>query len=255
MTAQKDVEQMRWCHIRSMENTQIVDSENLNLRRIIVGKKISRTASLAFRLGCSIALTSGFYPQHSDLRRRNAEVEGTMSNCIKLLREEMSQLRIVHSQECAHTNMSFEVMKKATAKFLDMACDEQNRISALCDANDVVSQSLSDLTASNLQEKVRRQKALTNSESKILKLRDSLIVIETDNSKLMKENDDSKDSMIQLSSKNDVLVAECVRLKAKNAKTETDCEASVVDAVKNQNVLKIACDEVEKIVCVHIILV
>ena len=156
----------------------------------------------------------------------------------------MIQLKMIHSQECALTNMRFEVIKNATAKFVDLASDRQNRISALCDENDVVSQSLSDLTASNLQEKVRRQKALANSESKILKLRDSLIVIETDNSKLIKENEDSKDSMIQLSSKNDVLVAECVRLKAKNANTETDCTTYVEDAVKNQNRMRLACDEV-----------
>jgi TolA-binding protein len=100
------------------------------------------------------------------------------------------------------------------------------------------------LTASNLQEKVKRQKAITNSESKILKLRDSLIVIEMDNSKQIQENEDSKDSLIQLSSKNDALIAECARLKAKNAKTETDFNARVEDAIRNQNLLKQACDEV-----------
>ena len=156
----------------------------------------------------------------------------------------MSQIRIIHSRECGHTNNSFDIMKKATAKLLDMASDRQNQISALSDENDVVSQLLSDLTASNLQEKVKRQKTITHSESKILKLRDSLIVIETDNSKLIKENEDSKDSMIQLSSKNDVLIAECARLKAKIAKTEIDCNASVEDAIKNQILLRQACDEV-----------
>jgi hypothetical protein len=171
-------------------------------------------------------------------------MEGALSNSIKLLRDEMSQIRIIHSRECGHTNDIFDIIKKATAKLLDMACERQNQISALSDENDVVSQSLSDLTASNLQEKVKRQKAITNSESKILKLRDSLIVIETDNSKLIKENEDSKDSLIQLSSKNEVLIAECARLKAKNAKIETDFNASVEDAIKNQNLLKQACDEV-----------
>lgn len=171
-------------------------------------------------------------------------MEGALSNGIKLLRDEMSQIRIILSRECGLTNDSFDIMKKATANFLDMATERQSQISALTDENDVVSQSLSDLTASNLQEKVKRQKAITNSESKILKLRDSLIVIETDNSKLIKENEDSKDSMIHLSSKNDVLIAECARLKAKNAKTEIDCNASVEDAVKNQNLLKQACDQV-----------
>ena len=171
-------------------------------------------------------------------------MEGALSSSIKLLRDEMSQIRIIHSRECGHTNDSFGIVKKATSKLLNMASERQNQISALSDENDVVSQSLSDLTASNLQEKVKRQKAITNSESKILKLRDSLIVIETDNSKLIKENEDSKDSMIQLSSKNDALIAECARLKAKNAKTETDFNASVEDAIKNQNLLKQACDEV-----------
>ena len=171
-------------------------------------------------------------------------MEGALSNSIKLLRDEMSQIRIIHTRECGHANDGFEIMKKATAELLNMASERQNQISALSDENDVVSQSLIDLTASNLQEKVKRQKAITNSESKILKLRDSLIVIETDNSKLIKENEYSKDTMIQLSSKNEVLIAECARLKAKNAKTETDFNASVEDAIKNQNLLKQACDEV-----------
>ena len=54
MTAQKDLEQMKWCHIRSLENNQIVESENLNLRRAIVGKKISPAALRSLRLYLAI---------------------------------------------------------------------------------------------------------------------------------------------------------------------------------------------------------
>ena len=54
MTAQRDLEQMKWYHIRSLENNQIVESENLNLRRTIVGKKIIPTAPRSLCLNLAI---------------------------------------------------------------------------------------------------------------------------------------------------------------------------------------------------------
>lgn len=42
MTAAADIERLRWCHIRSFESSQIIDAENLNLRRTIVGMERNR---------------------------------------------------------------------------------------------------------------------------------------------------------------------------------------------------------------------
>ena len=237
MSAITDIAQIKWCHIRSIESVQGVEKSNVRFRQVITGELRLRnlfTNYFIYNFTSMKLLTRIFC---TDMLSKKADQEESIQKLIGLysaeLKEEAAKIKEIYLQDIEFMNQSHELLKKAMTKLMTIAAERQQSMIALCNENNSITETLLTIQKSQKDIDVQYQKDIEKLRIKTNKQKEFLSISEVSRTSLARDNRQLREELTTEVAKTEVLTAECVRLKCRNAKVESD-QTDVTAMVKKR---------------------
>ena len=170
------------------------------------------------------------------MKSRNTQQEESIGNLIRVyssdLKKEVAKIRDIYTQDIEFVNQSHELLKKAMIKLITITSDRQQSMNAMSDENNSLTESMLNLKKSQRDIDLQYLKDIEKSRSKTIKHKELLAISEASRTSLAKENRQLREELVTEATKIESLNAECVRLKHKCARIDSDYTEAVALAKK-----------------------
>ena len=190
-----------------------------------------------------------FYP--IDLQAKNAQMEKIATDSSKEMKADVSKLKNMYSQDMLLVNQAHATLTKAITNLVTISSDHNRRMVSVCNENKALNESLQILKKAQKETGAQILKDIEKSKGKMSKLKEQLAASEVMRTALSKDNDVIREEYSLETSKTEALNAECLKLKQKFLKIESDSQDAIAAARKNEINCRLECDEVSYIVGIN----